>query len=38
MRRVFAIEVLTCDRCGGKGRLVAWIDKDASDLVGVICR
>jgi hypothetical protein len=30
LRRVFAIEVLTCDRCGGKRRLVALIDKDAA--------
>lgn len=30
LRRVFAIDVLTCDRCGGKRRLVALIDKDAA--------
>jgi hypothetical protein len=30
LRRVFAIEVLTCDRCGGKRRLLALIDKDAA--------
>jgi hypothetical protein len=27
LRRVFAIEVLTCDRCEGKRRLVALVDK-----------
>jgi hypothetical protein len=27
LRRVFAIDVLTCDRCGGKRRLVALLDK-----------
>ncbi len=30
LRRVFAIEVLTCDRCGGKRRLVALIEKDSA--------
>lgn len=30
LRRVFAIQVLTCDRCGGKRRLMALIDKDAA--------
>ncbi|HMW53871.1 MAG TPA: transposase [Rhodocyclaceae bacterium] len=30
LRRVFALQVLTCDRCGGKRRLVALIDKDAA--------
>jgi hypothetical protein len=27
LRRVFAVDVLTCDRCGGKRRLVALVDK-----------
>jgi hypothetical protein len=27
LRRVFAIDVLTCDRCGGKRRLVVLVDK-----------
>jgi hypothetical protein len=27
LRRVFAVDVLTCDRCSGKRRLVALADK-----------
>lgn len=36
LRRVFAIDVLTCDRCGGKRRLIALIDKDSA--IKKICK